>query len=68
MTQRPDVDHALLGQMIRESAAATACPRCRVSTRRTTRRTADGQLEVRCAGCGSVLTTASPASAPGDLP
>jgi hypothetical protein len=68
MTQRPDVDHTLLEQMIRESSAATACPRCRVGTRRTTRRTADGQVDVRCVGCGRVLSSAAPAGAPGDLP
>ncbi|MBK8590553.1 MAG: hypothetical protein IPN77_15745 [Sandaracinaceae bacterium] len=68
MTQRPDVDQAQLEQMLRRSSLATACACCPAGTRRTTRRVADGQLEVRCVGCGSVLGTAPPASAPGDLP
>lgn len=70
MTRRPNVDQAQLEQMLREAGAATACPRCPAGTRRTTRRAADGQLEVRCVGCGRLLPVAPDPSghAPRDLP
>lgn len=70
MTQRLDVDHAQLERMLREASAARACGRCPAGTRRTTRRAADGRLEVRCVGCGSLLPVAPDPSghAPRDLP
>jgi|JI6StandDraft_1071083.scaffolds.fasta_scaffold628879_2 hypothetical protein len=70
MTQRPHADPAPLEHMLRQAAAAAACVRCPARTRRTTRRAADGQLEVRCAGCGSLLPVAlrPREHAPGDLP
>mgnify|MGYP000968328780 CR=1 FL=1 len=55
MTHRPDVDQPQLDHMLRQAAAAVACPGCPAKTRRTTRRAADGHLEVCCVGCGGQL-------------
>ena len=41
MTHRPDVDQPQLDHMLRQAAAAVACPGCPAKTRRTTRRAAD---------------------------
>lgn len=70
MTQRPHVDQPQLEQMLRLAAAAGVCPRCPAHTRRTSRRTAENRLEVRCAGCGAELAVAAEQSPepPRDLP
>ena len=59
MTERPHVDEAQLEEMLRASAVANACPSCPEGTRRTTRRCADGSLDVRCVGCGAKLVAAT---------